>query len=688
VAGATARVTGPAAFLTNPTRSSHALPKWPVPRRADTEHVPADPTVLIVEDEPSIADILDIALRFHGFTTLVAHTGRRALETARAERPDLVLLDVMLPDATGWQVCRDLRAEHAELAIVFLTARDAAPDIVGGLTVGGDDYITKPFNVDEVVARIRAVLRRVSRAQPRAAVGGRDVHQLPAAQDRGAGLAAHRHPARGRIRAVDTRVTRRPHSLRARLTAANVTLLAAGLVVFAVGSSWALQRNLVGQVDDDLRTTRAALQQARLDPDAIAATVGPDGLVNRVDPGPDPRLRTHTTLVRVSPDRTGVPVDGGPGTEQAQLAAAVPDPVALASSESPTDVHVNGQKYRATAVQLDDGTVILAGSSLEPVEQTRRRVMLTELAVGAALLLTLALVSLMAARRRLRPLEDMVATATAIAAGDMSRRVPTRGPASTEVEQLRTALNTMLHRVTDAADTRERTNAQLRQFAADASHELRTPLTAIRGYLQLADRGMLDSAALRRALDRMGTEADRMAHLVNELLELARLEQAPQLHLDRVDLAALAHDAAADLRALEPRRPVRLDLPDGELAVRGDETHLRRVLANLVSNVQAHTPPHAAVTLSARRADSTATVRITDTGPGMAVEDAARVFDRFFRADPDRSHGAGGSGLGMSIVRAVIEAHSGTVDLDTAPGHGLTITITLPTPSVATEACC
>lgn len=123
----------------------------------------AQAAVLVVEDEPSIADILEITLKFHGFAVRCAGTGRRAVELAREHRPDLVLLDVMLPDGNGWQVCRRLREEHEDLAIVFLTARDAPSDVISGLALGGDDYITKPFNVDEVLARVRAVLRRTRR---------------------------------------------------------------------------------------------------------------------------------------------------------------------------------------------------------------------------------------------------------------------------------------------------------------------------------------------------------------------------------------------------------------------------------------------------------------------------------------------------------------------------------------------
>jgi two-component system OmpR family response regulator len=138
-----------------------------------TATAPVVATVLIVEDEPGIADILRITLKYNGFTVHSAATGREAVAAAREHRPDLVLLDVMLPDGNGWQVCRALREQRAaegddDLGIIFVTARDAPRDVVAGLALGGDDYITKPFEVDEVVARVHAVLRRTRRRADRA----------------------------------------------------------------------------------------------------------------------------------------------------------------------------------------------------------------------------------------------------------------------------------------------------------------------------------------------------------------------------------------------------------------------------------------------------------------------------------------------------------------------------------------
>jgi two-component system OmpR family response regulator len=118
------------------------------------------PLVLVVDDEPNIRDLVEVTLRFHGFAVVTAGTGEDALSRARQDRPRLIVLDVMLPDIGGFEVCRRLRASGDETPVIFLTARDTSSDTVTGLALGGDDYVTKPFSVDALVARVRAVLRR------------------------------------------------------------------------------------------------------------------------------------------------------------------------------------------------------------------------------------------------------------------------------------------------------------------------------------------------------------------------------------------------------------------------------------------------------------------------------------------------------------------------------------------------
>ena len=122
--------------------------------------------ILVVDDEPYLADLVSTALRYEGFETSTAATGATAVAMTRSFRPDLIVLDIMLPDIPGTDVCRRIRAAGADVPVVFLTARDATEDKIGGLTAGGDDYVTKPFSLEELIARIRAVLRRTRRAEP------------------------------------------------------------------------------------------------------------------------------------------------------------------------------------------------------------------------------------------------------------------------------------------------------------------------------------------------------------------------------------------------------------------------------------------------------------------------------------------------------------------------------------------
>src|ERR1700761_6023208 len=136
---------------------------------AESKHIP---TVLVVDDEPNIRELVQVALSFHGCTVLTAATGHEALRGAEANEPDLIVLDVVLPDLDGFEVCRRLRARGDEVPIIFLPARDTSSDTVQGLALGGDDYVTKPFSVEALVARIRAVLRRAARAAQAGEPGG------------------------------------------------------------------------------------------------------------------------------------------------------------------------------------------------------------------------------------------------------------------------------------------------------------------------------------------------------------------------------------------------------------------------------------------------------------------------------------------------------------------------------------
>ena len=307
---------------------------------------------------------------------------------------------------------------------------------------------------------------------------------------------------------------------------------------------------------------------------------------------------------------------------------------------------------------------------LNDVDDAVDRLIAVEVAATALVLAVLALVSFWVIRLGVRPIKQMTSTATAIAGGDLSRRVPDVNK-GTEAGELGEALNVMLGRI-------EGSQERLKQFIADASHELRTPITTIRGYAELYRGGGLSvESELAEAMRRTEQEAIRMGGLVDDLLHLARLDQGRPIEREPVDVATLVRDAVRDAHAVDPERPITVDA-DRALVVQGDEGRLRQVLANLVTNAVVHTDPGTPVHVRASRIGDDAVLEVVDRGAGMAPEVAARAFERFFRADPSRSRHRGGSGLGLAIVEATIAAHGGTVHLDTAPGAGTTVRVVLP----------
>jgi signal transduction histidine kinase len=291
------------------------------------------------------------------------------------------------------------------------------------------------------------------------------------------------------------------------------------------------------------------------------------------------------------------------------------------------------------------------------------------------------------ADRILMPLNRLVTASREIGIGGLARRVAEpRHP--TELRELAQAYNGMLERLEAAVGA-------LKSFTADASHELRTPLTAIRGTAEVALARERSAEELRGTLVEVLDETGSMLHLVEDLLVLARGDEARGAAHETVDLAAVLRDVQDVGEALAMSKPVevRLDAPDA-LAVTGDAGALRRLFLNLVSNAVKFTD-QGAVTITARpaagelpitvedaaSADPSAggrwvEVTVADTGVGIAADALPRVFDRFYRADAAR--GAGGTGLGLAIARMVAERHRGTISVESTPGAGSVFTVRLP----------
>jgi two-component system OmpR family sensor kinase len=527
---------------------------------------------------------------------------------------------------------------------------------------------------------------------------------------------------------VTATTRRRPHArwtLRRRIVAGLIGLLAAFAGTMGLVSTLALHGSLMAQINTRLvsASERAAHAPSRAFIASLSGSTAP-GITDRSIPSIGP-VPTGTPTAQATPparpfglripgqdvgtldlDVTGGVINAGYLNEsgefrrltatQAQALAATP------ADGVPRTVEIAGLgSYRVIGATGSSGTLVVTGLPTASATTTVEKYIAVEVVVALVGLALAGLAGTMLVRRELRPLTRVAATATRVAELPLDRgevllaeRVPEGDTdASTEVGQVGAALNRLLGHVERALAARHESETQVRQFVADASHELRTPLASIRGYAELVRRlpeAVPDDAL--RAMARVESETKRMTGLVEDMLLLARLDAGRDLERAEVDLSSLAVDAVADAHAAGPDHAWHLELdhdgtgstdaePDdgsGPAVVVGDESRLRQVLANLLSNARVHTPAGTTVVVSVRSTPTTVTVQVQDNGPGIPEPLRSRLFQRFTRGDASRNRAAGSStGLGLAIVHAVVSAHGGTIDVDGAPGR-TSFTVTLP----------
>ncbi|MFQ1001994.1 sensor histidine kinase [Modestobacter sp. SSW1-42] len=484
--------------------------------------------------------------------------------------------------------------------------------------------------------------------------------------------------------------TRSRRSLRARLLVAFVVPLVAVLALVGVVSVTALRHQLTSQVDTRLEAATDRSRDYSAGPGPGSPFPRPDG-----EDGPGPaflgaRGQGEGTL--------GATVTGGvttsagvlgPRGQEFELDDAQRALLAgLPAGDGPVTVDLGGDlgSYRVVAESSPDGDVLVTGLPLRGTTDAVRNLVLVEALAGLLALLAAAGAAVVVIRRTLQPLDRVVATATRVselplASGEveLAERVPPEDTdPRTEVGQVGTALNRMLDHVEGSLAARQESETRVRQFVADASHELRTPLASIRGYAELVRRtGGEVSPDVGRAMTRVESEALRMQELVEELLLLARLDAGRDLGREDVDLTALVVDAVSDAHVAGPGHRWQVDLPDVPVVVPGDAARLHQVLTNLLANVRSHTPEGTTATVRLRAEDGWAVLGVRDDGPGVPPALQAHVFERFARGDASRSRTAGSTGLGLAIVDAVVSAHGGRVELDSAPGRTV-FTVRLP----------
>ena len=288
--------------------------------------------------------------------------------------------------------------------------------------------------------------------------------------------------------------------------------------------------------------------------------------------------------------------------------------------------------------------------------------------IGAAALGTMLV--WMLSRRTLAPLQGLGTTARRLGRGDLSQRAETAGP--TEVRQLAHSFNAMAVELEEAERHR-------RNLTADIAHELRTPTSNIQGYLEAIKDGLFQPTP--ETIDTLHEQALLLSRLVDDLRLLAQVD-AGELRLER-SRTRVGELLQSVLEALRPRaeaKGVALGLETDPFlpALDLDPTRIAQVVGNLLENAITHTPGGGRVTMSAHTAANAVEVAVADTGPGIAPEDLPRLLDRFYRADPSRSRSTGGTGLGLTIARRLVEAHGGSIEAESVVGQGSRFIIRLP----------
>jgi two-component system OmpR family sensor kinase len=478
--------------------------------------------------------------------------------------------------------------------------------------------------------------------------------------------------------------------LQRRLVVGIVVLLAVVSVVVGGASALVLRQNLLGRLDQQLITSSGFTNPNSANPPGGAGTGGAG------DEGNGPRRFGGLILISHSGVASVAEVIGEDGVSNALSASQQATLLALNGPDRvPVTVDLGGSlgAFRVTSATRLDGTVVTVGQSLAEVETTTDNLLLIFGLITLAALIAAAVAGTIVVRLALRPLGRVVATATRVselelATGDvtLADRVPAADTdIRTEVGQVGAALNRLLGHVEGALVARQASEDKVRQFVADASHELRTPLASIRGYSELTRRGghqLPDDVV--RSLGRIESESIRMTSLVEDLLLLARLDAGRELVLGEVDLVPLVVDAVSDANAASPDHDWQLTAPEAAVLVTGDRGRLHQVVANLLANARTHTPAGSHVTTVLSVVGDDALITVSDDGPGISPGLLPVLFERFARGDGSRSRATGSTGLGLAIVSAVVDAHAGSVSVESEPGDTrFVVRLPLRLPSLA-----
>lgn len=462
----------------------------------------------------------------------------------------------------------------------------------------------------------------------------------------------------------------RPRTLRARLTLWYTALLSGMFVFLGAAALVLLDRGLRDNVDASLKSVARSIADSTRGPsrfgsdldETLESMLGP-GLAERFFRLLDPRGRPDPRIVPRGRVQLPLSIEALRNAENGrETYETLPLPEVSASPVRLLTVPVIERGRIIHLVQV--------AMPLESAETARSRFLFILLGLAPVALGGASAGGWFLARRALTPVDTMVEAARRIEAEDLSRRIE---PAASndELSRLAAVLNDMLARL-------ERSFAAVRHFSADAAHELRTPLTILKGEIEVALRSPPTADEYRRVLTSCLEEVDRLSTLVEDLLFLARSDSGNlRLPHTPVNLAAVLEDVTPALSALADMAEITCTVvPSPALWVHGNAPMLFRLIFNLGENAIKYTPAGGTVTLTLSQRGQEAALEVKDTGPGIAPEEQAQVFDRFYRGDPAR--GRGGTGLGLALVRSIVLVHNSQINVESAVGQGSCFRVVLP----------
>lgn len=473
---------------------------------------------------------------------------------------------------------------------------------------------------------------------------------------------------------------RNEKSLTGRLVALYVLVLTIALGAVFMSTMTVMSQVLLNQVDDDLKSSGATIAQQ-----TFSALTG-----TNVQVVPSPyyiyvKNEFNADWQYMSPsmqERYGTPQD-----VTAVFDGEPAQPITIPGT-------IEHSSWRAIYLNTvsDQFPAVAIAYPLANMEQTKAEMMLILFMIASSVVALGAIISYFMVQHALKPLRIIEHTTRQISRGDLGQRVPTEN-LGVEVGHLAGSINIMLGQIEAGMHARQRSEDKMRQFISDASHELRTPLASVRGYAELYRMGGIGPDKVGQAMDRIESESRRMGGLVEDLLQLARLDESRPLTMTSANLTDIAQGAVMDFHARAPEYSARVIGLHGEepqpVIARVNRDKIAQVISNLLSNVLQHTPAGTAVDVavgvermnSAAGMVSMAIIEVRDHGPGIPPDKQEKVFERFYRVDTSRSRASGGSGLGLAIVASIAAAHHGSANVSATPGGGTTVSLNFPIPA-------